>query len=180
MNLHNVRWPALVISLAVTLALLFGTNYVVQMRTVDEPLKSLYQSSGFVQNVAVSRVGSGKHVSLKLNKVPDLAIAYQRLDRETQRLMGNKPYRIDLVDNRSPELEAAFNRLNLYAQEALVVGNFAEMASRVQTEAGALGITAKVGVDGERVYLQLEKGDHYLYELLERTPKAQAVKEGGA
>jgi hypothetical protein len=57
------------------------------------------------------------------------------------------------------------------------------MADRVQQEAVKAGMTARVSVDGDRVYVQLKDKDHYLYSVVLRpqssTHAASSVTGGG-
>lgn len=179
MNLQNVRWPFILVGLMVTLGMLFGGDYAWGNHTVDEPLKTLYTSSPAVASFAVENGKAGRTISVKLHKVPDLATVYRDLDKNTGKLLGDAVYTITIEDSRTPALEAVWSRLNLYVQEALMTGNFAEMADRVGAEAGAHQMQAHVSVDSERVYIQLEQGDAVLYEVLARPTNRTDALEGG-
>lgn len=166
--------------LIATLGLLFGGGYAWGARTVDEPLKALYQSSGAVASFTMVSGRTGRVIDVKLHKVPDLAAVYKELDNKTSKLLGDTPYTIRIEDNRTEAEEAVWRRLNLYVQEALMTGNFAEMADRVEAEAANHQMVARVSVDSEHVYIQLEQGDAVLYEVLGRPTARNEVSGGGS
>lgn len=173
-----MRWPFVLISLVATLTLLVGGGYAFRARTVDEPLKALYRGSSAVKSFTVVNQGAVRAISLQLDQVPDLSTVYRDLDRETRRLLGDAPYVITLKDSRTPDQEAALNRIHLYIQEALMTGGFADMADRINAEAASRNMVARVTVDGDFVYLQLQQGASVLYEVTPRHPQRK-LPEGG-
>lgn len=181
MNLQNIRWPVLVATMGVTLAVLFGAGFVVKSQTVEEPLKAMYAKSAVIETAAVERQGEKYVINVKFKNVPDFAPAYNELHAETKKLLKKAPFTIVVVDQRSPELEQAFRRVNLYVQEALATGQFSAMADRVEAEATKAGLTARLDVDGDRVFVQMHDQNGYLYSVAERTPakEKESRTEGG-
>ncbi|HLN63883.1 MAG TPA: hypothetical protein VK464_20370 [Symbiobacteriaceae bacterium] len=182
MNVRGIRWPVVAATMAVTLGLLLGIGFVLKTQTVDTPLKALYASSPAVAASTIERQDEGYKITVQMKDVPDLAAAYAKLDQETAKLMKGLPYTIAVEDQRSEQLEQAYRRVNLYVQEALTTGRFADMADRAEAEAAKAGLTARIGVDNDRVYVQMHDKTGYLYSVVNRTPvdatKVQRV-EGG-
>lgn len=181
MNLQNLRWPVVVAAMAVTLAVLFGAGFVVKSQTVEEPLKAVYAKSPAVETAAVERQGGKYLIRVKFKDVPDFAADYTMLHAETEKLLEETPFVIAVEDRRSPKLEQAFRRTNLYVQEALATGQFSAMADRVEMEAARAGLTARLEVDNDRVFVQMHDKDGYLYSVAERSqPQEQEPRiEGG-
>jgi hypothetical protein len=180
-NLQGLRWPVVLAALAVTVGVLFGAGSAVKSRKVDEPLTQLYGGSPLVESYALERRAGEYRIKLRLKETPDLAQAYHTLDEETGKILSDVPYRIQVEDRRSPKLEQTFGRVNLYVQEALVTGQFAAMADKVEQEAARAGLSARVAVDEERVFVQIHDRGDYLYSVVSRTqtePKPLR-KEGG-
>lgn len=174
MNFANLRWPVMVATAAVTLAALFGGGYLVKSKTVDVPLDALLNGSSVVESHTVDQGAEKREIKVKLKETADLQRDYQTLDDEIKKLMQGAPYTIKVEDRRNPDLEKLNHRLNLFVQEALATGHFAEMADQIDREAAKAGATARFTVDENRVYLQLKGADGYLYSVVER-PKAQAL-----
>lgn len=181
MTWQNLRWPVVAAVMIVTLAALFGAGFLLKNQTVEQPLQMLYAGSPAVESYEVERMSDGYEITVKLKETPDLAAAYQDLHKQTQKIMKEVPFQLKLEDKRSPELEQAFSRINLFVQEALATGHFAEMADRVEEEAAKAGLTARFNVDESRVYVQLHDKDAFLYSVSQRTPdlKLQQQKTGG-
>lgn len=181
MSLHQIRWPVVILSLAITLAALFGAGFVLKSRTVEEPLRQVYASSPLVDSYTIDRPMDTYEIRLRLKEVPDLAEAYQQLNEKTNTILKGLPYTIIIEDRRSAQQTEAFRRINLYVQEALATGKFADMADRIEQEAAKAGLKARFSVDQERVYLQLNQADgSYLYSVLDRpVNKPATVTEGG-
>lgn len=182
MNLQNMRWPVVVAVMAATLAVLFGAGYVVKSRTVEEPLKAVYAKSAALETSAVERQGDAYVITMKFKDVPDFANAYNDLRTETQKLLRESPFTMQVQDQRNDQLESSFRRINLYVQEALATGQFSAMADKVEAEAAKAGVTARLEVDQDRVYVQMHDGGAYLYSVSDRNVGQQAEKprtEGG-
>ena len=181
MNLQNIRWPVLVATLAVTLAVLFGAGFVVKSQTVEEPLRSVYANSPVVESSTVERLGDTYVIKVAFKDVPDFAPAYMKLHADTEKLLKETPFEIEVADRRTPELEQAFRRVNLFVQEALATGQFSTMADRVEAEAAKAGLTARLDVDNDRVFVQMHGQNAYLYSVAERgqSLEKQTRAEGG-
>lgn len=180
MNLQQIRWPVVLLVLAVSLGGLFGAGYLLKSQTVDQPLRAMLDKATHVESYSVARVGDRQEITVRLTEAADLKTAYAELDQQVGTLLRAVSYEIKVEDRRTPELEQVASRLDLYIHEALVTGQFATMADRVEEEAGKVGAAVRVGVDGQRVYVAIRKGDAYLFTVVER-PAEQPVarKEGG-
>lgn len=180
-NLQNLRWPVVLVTMAVTLGLLMGAGLLLKNQTVEEPLKKLYAGSPSVESHTFDRQGERYEIKVKLKDVPDLAVVYRQLDEETGKVLRGLPYSLQVEDRRNGRLDETFRRVNLYVQEALATGQFATMADRAEGEAGKAGLTARVAVDSDRVFVQLHDNEWYLYSVVDRNAVSQKTTrvEGG-
>lgn len=180
MNLQQIRWPVVLLVLGITLGGLFGAGFLLKSQTVDQPLREMLAQVAQVESYTIKPVGDQQEITIRLKDSADLKEEYARLDGEIRRILKSVDYAIKVEDRRTPELEQAAKRLDLYVQEALVTGQFATMADRVEAEAQKVGAGAQVTVDGQRVYIAIKKGDAYLYSVVARNTERPAVrKEGG-
>jgi hypothetical protein len=168
--------------MAATLVALFAAGFVLKSRMWEEPLKALYTGSPAVESYNVDRNDDRYVITIRLKATPDLAAAYQALDEGTGRILKSTPYTLKVEDRRTPALAEAYRPVNLYVQEALTTGRFAAMGTQVMDEANKAGMTARVDVDSNRVYVQLQdRSGAYLYSVVDRPQPAGAVRypEGG-
>ncbi|MFZ5824166.1 MAG: hypothetical protein ACOY94_07555 [Bacillota bacterium] len=180
MNLQQIRWPVVLLVLAISLGGLFGAGYLLKSQTVDQPLRTMLDKAVHVESHSVERFGDQHKITVRLKESADLKEAYADLDKEIRTVLKTVRYEIEVEDRPTPELEQAAKRFDLYVQEALVTGQFATMADRLEAEAQKVGATVEVGVDGQRVYVAVTKGDAYLYRVVERpVERPLALTEGG-
>lgn len=174
MNLQNLRWPIVIVAMAVSLGTLFGGGYLVKSQTVEEPLKAVLQGGDSIDSFTVERLEERRVIIVRLKDTPDLERTYGSLDSAVRKVLKATPYKLSVEDRRNPELEEIYRRVNLFVHEALATGHFAAMADRVEQEAARGGARARLSVDGDRVYLQLHKEGAYLYSVMDR-PKPAVV-----
>ncbi len=178
-NLRQIRWPVVLLVMAGVLGGLFGVGFLLKSQTVDQPLNAMLSQTAQVESFTVHRIGEKHEIRVRFRTATDLKAGYTQLDQEVAKILRTVPYEIKVEDLRTPDLEAVANRMDLYVQEALVTGQFAVMADRVEAEAQKVGAVARIGVDGDRVYLSLTKGDGYLYSVFSRAIEQPLRKEGG-
>jgi hypothetical protein len=148
-----MKWPAVLIAMAVTLSVMFGGSMLMKSRMVDEPLRTFYATDPSVVSYVWEHTDEGYAIKVRLKETPDLQTVYLRVNSGTKKIMKGSPYTITVEDGRSAPLEQVAERMNLYVQESLATGQFATMADRVDREASKVGATDKMSVDTERVYL---------------------------
>lgn len=176
--------PAVVIGVtaAVLLVLLAGQSLYTAQR-VDRPLRDAVSHVAGVESVTVDSSRATVVIDARVAPVANLMETYQQIDQAARSQLAGRPYRIQVGDRRTPALTDAYYALNAVLEEGIATGRFTEMVARVQSRAQELGLTdAKVYVDAERVYVQLNGRGGYLYEILPRTGENGAGRgsSGGA
>ncbi|MDW7650819.1 MAG: hypothetical protein SCK29_00065 [Bacillota bacterium] len=167
--MKNFKWPVAVLAFILTLALSVGAVYLRQRQLVNEPLFKRISELEPVKTVELQQEDNTQVVVVSLEYVDDLAITHRELNEEINRLLGQKRYRLEIVDERNQALEAAFVAVHLSLYEGEHRGNFTEMGSQVKDTLKSMGISDhKVFVDSENIYLQIRDGDAYLYEIVKR------------
>lgn len=179
MNLRGLRWPRLVLSLALSLGLLIGGAALFQRQSVERPLVGALTARPGVENVELLRRDHGTVVRVRLARIDNLQREYEAIERAAHGVRGLGPFRIELVDRRDAVLEAAYYRFHFALQEANATGRFVQMAEQLQSAAREAGIEEpRVYVSAERIYVSLYHGDRYLYEVVPRARPAARTGEG--
>lgn len=179
LSIHPVRVLA---AFAVTAALLFGARTAWQARQVDRPLLAALEAVPGVEAVRAGRTAGVRVFEVTLGPVTDLQRTYRALDRTIADRLGAPAtaYRLTVRDDRDEALEAVFFRIHFAVYEAAARSTFTDLAAVVAALDPADGVDrAEVRVDGRRIYLQLHRGDRYLYEVVPRTSPG-AGASGGA
>lgn len=132
-------------------------------------LKSLYVSGPFSNQLSgvkgISAIAFNKDkIEVTMNRVENIKTVYQ----EIQKTVGNKNYIITLKDHPNNNLNNIAEKSEIVVFEALQCGNYTEMESSIGELAQKNDAIARVLMDRERIYLQLEQGDYFLYRVFER------------
>ncbi|MCG0237886.1 MAG: hypothetical protein L6E13_01050 [Firmicutes bacterium] len=168
-QLRNLRWPLVMASLAVTVAVLWAGQILVRGAMVDEPVAAYLKSHPAVESFAWEETPEGPRLRIALGPVPDLAQVYTDLEEGVRRAARGRAVALVVTDHRTPGLVTAFYHINPLLQEALATGRYGDLVDRVEAAAARLGVErAEVRIDQARVYLQLHHGADYLYAVLPR------------
>jgi hypothetical protein len=90
----------------------------------------------------------------------------QKSSLELQRISGMRPIRF--LDQRTPELDDIFQKMQFPIQEGIIRGNFTEMEQTLRELADKNGVNLSLAMDNSAIYLTLTKEDHQLVAVLER------------
>lgn len=166
------------IALIITVVCLFIVQAVWQNYVVDSPLDKVLKATDGVVSVTLDdghQISDSKTIYITLGNIINLQKTYKEISTKTEQTQKNKEYTLEIKDNRSPELEQAYYEMHFYIQKAIVDGDFPLLEAKVREKADLAGVTAKVYVDEQNIYLQLAKNDHFLYSVVTR----QSNKIGG-
>jgi hypothetical protein len=173
--MKNFKWTITVLAFALTLALSVGAVYLRQSQLVNEPLFKRISELESVETVNLQQEGNIQVITIKLSNVKDFPGVHRQVIDEIGRLLGQKRYRLELLDERDDALESAFYAVHLALYEGERLGNFAEMGDRVGQALRSIGIeNYSLSVDSEYIYIQIESGDAYLYEAIKRNDRQKA------
>jgi hypothetical protein len=147
----------------VSLVVLFGGWQAYQRLNLVNPLKTKLQTIQGVQSVQVVN-GNPNVITVQLGKVKDLQTTYHSLTQTiTETLGSNQP--ITILDHRNSILTQDDESLQPIILEGLAKGNYVEMILQVKQAAVKLGINVRVTMDSQNVFVQLEQGSYYLYDV---------------
>lgn len=137
----------------------------------DRPLERIFTTTPGVISYRLEWRGDTLVARFLLGPEADLPAVYPSLRRRVAEVLGDRPFRLEVEDRRTPQLEETYRIMRLYLEEALVSGRFSWAAEQVRALAAARGVKeARLRVDGEWLYLELRVGDAYLYEVIPRHP----------
>lgn len=171
MQIKGVRIYVVLVVILVIMGILFGAQYFYQRYNVEEPLFKLYSQTKLVDNIKnmkLEQQGDTVSVVLALNRTDNLRRAYQELYRSTGQVLGSQQFQMQIKDTRNKELENIYERSQFVIYEALIKGDFPQMAAAIERNAGNSGATARVFMDDQNVYVALYKNQNYLYEVVSR------------
>ena len=176
MQFKGVKVWLIVLACLVTLGLLIGGNYYYKKLKIDQPLFKLYNHITEVKKFEIKEELKSIEILLTLEKTQNLKNLYQEIEEGTGSVMGPRPFKLTIKDNRSKELEGIFDNNQLIIYEAFMKGNFTEMATNFKQSAEVQDAEVSIFMDNKKIYIQLSKGEHYLYEVIEwQNPTAPGI-----
>ncbi|HEU4965826.1 MAG TPA: hypothetical protein VFV52_18605 [Bacilli bacterium] len=165
--MSRIRWVPMVVSLSLTLSLLFGGWELYRNFGLVAPLEEQLQANAAVTDVQTVVSGQVREVQIGLKKVQDLQTTYEGLAATVHEAMGDA-VAIDVTDNRKQDqnLQDVYRSIQPTLYEGISKGEFPEMIAKVEANTKAAGVDGQISMNDKYVFVQLEKGDHYLYEIL--------------
>jgi len=153
----------------ITVLILYGGKAASYSLQVRRPLHQFFTQQAEVMDYTVWQSASGLCVSVALDDVQDIQSQYAQLWAGILEATGRTPAALNVTDRRDHGLEETFRSMRIHIEEALVRGSFYVMSQAIDEEAKEAGLDRwSVGVDSGYVYVQLHKGESYLYEIIPR------------
>lgn len=179
----NIQIWVIVASFGITIALLFGGQTLNAKIRVANPLKQKIQNVKAVQSFAVEPQNDALQLRLKLRQNSNLQAVVNQVKREVE-FYHQKPVReIRISGNPNAQLEQVKYQLSFFLEEALATGGYIQLKTKLDSLEHNQGIKAKVYLDSDFIYLQLDAGKHYLYQAVARPEHSLALAanriEGG-
>ncbi|MGI6643699.1 MAG: hypothetical protein ACOX3V_06890 [Bacillota bacterium] len=171
MSKKGFRWDVAAVSAVLTLALLSLGYFVYANLGVRKPLEKALMADPDVISVDMGPWRGSEAIQVEIANVTDFPATYARLHQLVRDKAGMKQgFRI--VDERNQELIEAYHSIHYYLEEARTNANFGEMIEFCQEALKDKDLDSfRFAVDKDRIYVQMAKGEAYLFEVLERAPE---------
>lgn len=174
LQLSGLDIKRIIIVFIVTLLVLYGGRAASYSLQVRRPLHEFFTQQTEVIDYSVQQGREGICVRVELDDVQDIQSQYAQLWAGIAEVTGRIPAVLDVTDRRNHGLEETFRSMRIHIEEALATGSFYAMAQAIDEEAKEAGLDRwSVGVDSDYVYVQLHKGESYLYEIIPRRAQAE-------
>ncbi|MEW6183346.1 MAG: hypothetical protein AB1500_09265 [Bacillota bacterium] len=172
---YGFRIKAILISLVIGLICLFGGQWLYNKYGYQQSLQQVLERQPQVAEFKTEEQGDRLAIKVRLKSAGNLMVTYQQLEGALDNALGKRSFVLELMDNRDASLEEAYYRSQFALYQALAQGSFEEMEAEINRQAGAVGATARVYIDGDNVYLALIKGDRFLAKVIPRNPPQEVT-----
>ncbi|RQD75413.1 MAG: hypothetical protein D5R97_06060 [Candidatus Syntrophonatronum acetioxidans] len=177
--LTRIKWFAVLIIFFLVLSLFYGFEYYNQKQKADELLYELINQNEIVKEAELYHEGELIIISAQSGYVKNLQYAESNIEKDIKRTLGDRDFELEFKDNRNDFLEEVYYRAHYSLQEALVKGNYMEMAQVIEEVMGEYEIDHYNLIVGEdALYFQLKSGNNFLYEKLPRV-SCKILTSGG-
>jgi hypothetical protein len=182
MQWNGIKVHIVALALLVGLGVLWGGQWAYKRYNYERPLTRVLAENKDIASYKIIEEGPEPQVEVRLKQVEDLQETYLDLQQSVAQSVNGKAVKLTIQDDRDQVLEGVGDGVRLAAYEALERGNFVEMAGYIRSSAAGAGAQARVFLDGERLYIQIDHGDKYLYDIIPRTGRtgdAASANGGG-
>lgn len=164
---RNVKQVGVVVvTLVITVGLLFGAQAFAQRETVVGPLMRMLAQIKSVQHYQVIRKGSSTEVAVKLAPKANLESVYHQVVQTATRVISPSQLQISIQGNTDTALKQVNRTMDFAIQQGIATGDYVKMQQRIQKDAKTAHITASVSIDSSNIYLSLAQGKHNLYQVV--------------
>jgi len=171
MQWQGIKIHVVAVALGIALAAFLGAHWLYNSLNFKEPLKKELDTNTLVTDYKIEDSDNGLYqVSVTMKETENLMLAYRQIDDAVKEVMGNHQFVIKLIDQRDDQLVNLYYQGQFAIQEALMQGNFRDMADELNDSAGRVGVKSKVFIDENNIYWQMSHGRYYLYEVIPRPP----------
>jgi hypothetical protein len=175
---RGFQWKRAAIAAVLSLAVLSLGYYVYNSYGVTKPLERVLSSNPDVVSLELNRDGKIVEVTAKLNQVEDLKNTYDKIDSLLRQTLGDGTFKLTIEDTRNAELEEAYYAIHYYIEEASQNGSFGDMITSSREILASLGIDDyRIIVDKERLFVQIQEDQSYLYEIVDRVIQGERGSE---
>ncbi|MDK2820540.1 MAG: hypothetical protein PWP31_505 [Clostridia bacterium] len=170
-HLHFVLLTAILV-----FGLLVGGSQIYSYYGQQKPLANALTSQTCVEDIKVNESNDSLQVKVTLGPVENLKEAYTEIEKSIFEVYGQQAQLL-IEGNSSPDLDKLWQNSQYAVYEAVVRGNFTEMAETIEELAKNAGIDYAIDLDEENIYVQFSKGENYLYQVVPR--QSVITEEGG-
>jgi len=165
---NNLNFKMIIVAFVVGLVLLFGGQYVYLKYGFNQPVRQALADNPAVAGYTLDEQGPEPVISVHLKRTDNLQESYRELKQEIDRSMRGRPYQLIIKDERDDSLEEVFYNSQFIIYQAIAQGGFQEMADEVRARARAANAEARIYLDSEYVYVQMENEHGFLAEIIPR------------
>ncbi|MHB1041936.1 MAG: hypothetical protein ACYC0Q_03760 [Eubacteriales bacterium] len=170
MQWHGLKIPVIIAAMLAGMAVLFAVQWAFQSISYEQPLNAALHDNEAVESYQIATKGQLVKISVAFKYDADLMEAYKQVQQDLTRVMGKRRYELDITDSRDDVLKGVWYQSQFAVYQALAQGNYLDMQSFVEREAGSDGVDARIDLDQNNIYLRFKREGHTMDQVLARAP----------
>ncbi|MCY0876611.1 MAG: hypothetical protein OWT28_10145 [Firmicutes bacterium] len=172
--MSRIRILPTISALILTFAILFGGFQVYKNYELVRPLVAQLRQIPSVLSVQVATTGQSPAVYLKLGPVSDLQTTYSTISTDVTNTLGT-PVGIYLQDKSTPYLRNLYEFMQPTLRQDIAQSEYTRMIADLDQMAARDGVKARVTMNAQDIFIQLAKGNAYLYAIVSYATKSSGV-----
>ncbi|WP_046215050.1 hypothetical protein [Paenibacillus wulumuqiensis] len=169
----KLRALPVMITVVVSIAVLFGGWFTYRQLTLHNPLMKIVQSYPGVNSAQVTI--NQKEVALKLDLKPeaDLGALVQQIHKQSTDILGTRTLKLEVVDHSDDKLNQIWENAMFPVSQAMANREYTEIPKTLEEIAKLNnGVQAKAEMDDLNVYVSLSNGKASKFLILPRSTQA--------
>jgi hypothetical protein len=156
-----------IVSLVVTLIVLFGGYQGYQYFKIDKPINDMFLTQH--KNISVSKIDfDPSNVQIQLNIKPDYPYIdeFPSLTKQLDEILGVGKWSITFINTQTPNIKQAWKEIIFGVKEGIHTGRYTLIQSVTKQIANKYSLSYDIYMDDQYVYLMLRDGNKFWYQML--------------
>jgi hypothetical protein len=157
----------IIISLVVTLIVLFGGYQGYQYFKIDKPIKDVFLTQQ--KDISISKIKfNPSNVQIQLNVKPTYSYIdeFPSLTKQLNEILGEGKWSITFTNTQTPTMKQAWKEIVFGVKEGIYTGRYTLIHSVTKQIANKYHLSYDVYMDDQYVYLMLRDGNKSWYQIL--------------
>ncbi|WP_373229671.1 hypothetical protein [Cohnella sp.] len=166
----------LMLTAAISAALLFGGWFAYRHYGVEQPLDKITNEIPGVESSEVDMTNSHVIVKVKLTPDANLSEVYRLVERDGAGVIGGKQLEFNVSTKESPRLEKAWSYALFDVAEAMENRKYSDVRDAMSKLAEKFpGVSVTTDMDEVNVYISMRDGNEAKFVILPRQPAMLGV-----
>jgi phage-related protein len=167
MKNSEFRIKIAILATAIAFVVLFGTYKLYTIYNIEKPLVNSIQNIPEVKKITLDKKEQGQYeINIRLAKIENIQEKYQQIDNLTAKKLKADSYEIKIEDNRNAKLRQFYHYAQLALFQASDKNQYLWLNQTLQKKARDTGISCSLIVDRQRVYIEANDGEYFMYIIM--------------
>lgn len=168
MNVDKGKILRIAIIAVLSFSVMIGGQLLYTRYSVEKSLINSLSEKSYVNNVDLIKDAKTLVLSIGLMDVTDISSVWNEIHDIANQYLHGRDFSVDVLGNPDDIIEGIYHEeIQFPLYEAIQTGSFMKMKSSFDDIMAKEGITIKVFLDSKRLFLHIQKGEHYIYKIVE-------------
>ena len=172
MRNNELKIAIILLALLITLGLLIGGQKIYNSNLIEKPVINELLKLNYVKSAVITKESAIYNVKIQIRQPGNMKDEYNEIDNLIKTRVKGKQYKIELLDSRNQILVNELQKMELGIYEAIAQNNYLDLQKSLDEMANQDHFDYRLQIDEKRLYLQIVSGDHFLYEIYDRSAAA--------
>lgn len=172
MRNNEFKIAIILLALLITLGLLIGGQKLYNRNLIEKPVINELLKLNYVKSAVMTKEADTYNVKIQIKQPGNIKDEYNEINNLIKTRIKGKQYKIELLDSRNHILVDELQKMELGIYEAIAQNNYLDLEQSLNKMATQDHFVYRLQIDEKRLYLQIASGNHFLYEIFDRSEAA--------